>query len=388
VIGQQSVTVYVANGSATQAPALSSPNLVTIAPADTASSSTPIAAASTTIIISSTNNTTAAKATAVATSASSMLITAATNTVVTAALAPVIQPVVQIASSILSVSGTQLYVAANSDAAAQQVQWQENNPSGAQAMATLAAQPTASWFGEWNSDVQSDVHALVSAAQGKGATPVLVAYNIPQRDCGGFSAGGSDNPSGYASWIGSFAAGIGNAPAIVILEPDALADISCLSAADQKTRLQLLNNAVTTLKHDPNVKVYIDAGHSNWIDATTMAQELNKAGVGQADGFSLNVSNFMATSNEIAYGSAISALESGKHFVIDTSRNGAGSTGQWCNPTGMAIGQLPTTTTGNPLVDAYLWVKTPGESDGACNGGPSAGIWWPQYALSLVQNAH
>ena len=36
-------------------------------------------------------------------------------------------------------------------------------------------------------------------------------------------------------------------------------------------------------------------------------------------------------------------------------------------------------------MDGYLWVKRPGESDGACNGGPGAGQWWQAYALDLVR---
>ncbi len=91
----------------------------------------------------------------------------------------------------------------------------------------------------------------------------------------------------------------------------------------------------------------------------------------------------------IAYGEKISRLTGGKHFVIDTGRNGLGPTpdNQWCNPAGRALGRPPTTRTGHPLVDALLWVKSPGESDGECNGGPAAGHWWPEYALGLAQCA-
>jgi len=75
--------------------------------------------------------------------------------------------------------------------------------------------------------------------------------------------------------------------------------------------------------------------------------------------------------------------------VIDTSRNGLGPTAdnQWCNPAGRALGARPTTATGDPLVDAYLWIKSPGESDGACNGAPAAGVWWADYALGLAQRS-
>jgi endoglucanase len=54
----------------------------------------------------------------------------------------------------------------------------------------------------------------------------------------------------------------------------------------------------------------------------------------------------------------------GKHFVIDVSRNGAGSKGSWCNPAGAAFGQNPHVTAGTTRLDALLWVKTPGASDG------------------------
>ncbi len=74
--------------------------------------------------------------------------------------------------------------------------------------------------------------------------------------------------------------------------------------------------------------------------------------------------------------------------VVDTSRNGLGSNGEWRNPEGRAVGQLPTTKTKDPLVDALIWGKVPGESDGTCNGGPNAGEFWLDQALSLVRNAN
>lgn len=42
--------------------------------------------------------------------------------------------------------------------------------------------------------------------------------------------------------------------------------------------------------------------------------------------------------------------------------------------------------TGNTFIDAFLWVKPPGESDGTCNGGPPAGKFWLDYALGLIRN--
>ncbi|HEU4841998.1 MAG TPA: glycoside hydrolase family 6 protein, partial [Ilumatobacteraceae bacterium] len=56
----------------------------------------------------------------------------------------------------------------------------------------------------------------------------------------------------------------------------------------------------------------------------------------------------------------------------------------WCNPPGRGLGVVPTTSTGDALVDAFLWIKRPGESDGPCQGGPPAGTWWRDYAVQLA----
>ena len=73
--------------------------------------------------------------------------------------------------------------------------------------------------------------------------------------------------------------------------------------------------------------------------------------------------------------------------VIDTSRNGNGSNGEWRNPRGRALGEQPRFVDDATALDALLWVKLPGESDGACNGGPAAGTWWQEFALELAANA-
>jgi len=252
-------------------------------------------------------------------------------------------------------------------------------------MSKIAQGAESEWFGGWNTNVQQDANNTVNQVTQTGALPVFVVYNIPNRDCGGYSQGGASTSDQYKQWIDQMAAGIGNRKAAIILEPDATALTSCLSSTDLQTRNSLLQYAVNKFKQNGQ-SVYIDAGHPGWISPSDMASRLKQAGIDQADGFALNVSNFNTTNENITYGTQISALTGGKHFVIDTGRNGNGSNGEWCNPSGRALGQLPTTSTGNPLVDALLWVKGPGGSDGNCNGGPNAGVFWPQYALTLAQN--
>ncbi|WP_030685083.1 glycoside hydrolase family 6 protein [Streptomyces sp. NRRL B-1347] len=280
-------------------------------------------------------------------------------------------------------------------AAARQVrQWEEEGRTqDAEALKRIAEQPMAQWPA--GDDPAPDIREATAGAAREGRTAVLVAYNIPHRDCGQHSAGGAPDAGYYRQWLGSFAAAIGDSPALVILEPDAIPHIvdGCTPGQYHEERYQLLSEAIQRLKRQPRVKVYLDAGNPGWIaDARKLAQPLRRASVDAADGFSLNVSNFQSDGATTAYGRTLSAAIGGKHFVMDTSRNGRGPLAgdrqdAWCNPPGRGLGTPPTDRTGDPLLDAYLWIKRPGDSDGPCRGGPAAGQWWPDYALGLVRNA-
>lgn len=254
------------------------------------------------------------------------------------------------------------------------------------------------WYGNWTPNPAGVVGDLVGQAKTAGELPLLVAYNIPGRDCGSYSSGGAGNSAGYRTWIQSFAQGIGNRPAIVVLEPDALAQVDCLNAADQNARIADIAYAVDLLKTQTGASVYIDGGNVGWKSAAEMAGLLKRAGVANATGFSLNVSNFKLSAESAAYGDQIVGLlqqqgVAGARYVIDTSRNGRGpaNTGElsWCNPQGRGLGARPTTApAAGTHNDAYLWIKTIGESDGECGRGePAAGQWFPSYAQMLITNA-
>ncbi|MGK5729857.1 glycoside hydrolase family 6 protein [Streptomyces sp. URMC 124] len=353
--------------------------------------------------------------------------------------------------------------------AARQVRvWQEQGrEEDAAVLQRIAKEPMAVWL--TGDDPKAQAESVTRQAERSGVIPVLVAYNIPQRDCGQYSSGGAADAAHYRTWAARAAAGIGARRAWIILEPDALAQWAsgCVPAAAAKQRLALIAKAVRTFKSRPGVSVYIDAGNPGWIsDHNMMVTALTEAGIAEADGFALNVSNFHTTPVTRAYGDRLSALLGGAHYVIDTSRNGngplppppegekkkkeehkkekekekekekgkqeagkredgKGGNGRqqpvphaagarraagtlepegtdeaelqgegeeeehepesWCNPPGRALGSRPTTATGNPRIDAFLWIKRPGESDGACRGAPPAGRWWAQYALDLAR---
>ncbi|MEU7840079.1 glycoside hydrolase family 6 protein [Micromonospora sp. NPDC049114] len=272
------------------------------------------------------------------------------------------------------------------------VRWVAANPGDSRAGVIrdkIASQPQARWFANFNpSTIQSEVSGFVGAANAAQQIPVLAVYEITNRDCGGASAGGAPDLNQYQTWVSNFARGLGNQTVLIILETDSLALQTCLSSSELNARNQAISTATRTIKSgNPNAKVYLDAGHSTWNSAGETANRLRAAGVQYADGFFSNVSNFNSTSSEANFGRAvISALNgmglSGKRQVIDTSRNG-GASGDWCGDdnTDRRIGQYPTTNTGDSNIDAYLWVKPPGEADG-CRY--TAGSFQPDLAYSLA----
>ncbi|MEU0602724.1 glycoside hydrolase family 6 protein [Streptomyces sp. NPDC006393] len=284
--------------------------------------------------------------------------------------------------------GTQFY----KDPDSQVARWVAANPGDSRQPVIsrrIASQPQAIWFSSYRpSTVTSDVKAVTSAAAAAGQVPVLAVYEIPNRDCGGASAGGAPDLASYDTWVRNFAAGLGSGRSVIILEPDSIALTTCLSAQQQADRFASLSRAAATIHAaSPNAKVYLDGGHSAWNSASEQAGRLRSAGIlTNADGLFTNVSNFNTTANEVNFAKNVLAAlgnPANLHAVVDTSRNGNGPApgGAWCDPSGRAIGNYPTADTGDPAIDAFLWVKPPGEADG-CAG--AAGTFLPDVAYALA----
>jgi endoglucanase len=285
------------------------------------------------------------------------------------------------------------FVDPNSNAVRQVAQWKAARPADAALMEELAKAPVSFWL--CGGDPGAAAKTRLDQCRKQKVLPVFVLYNIPDRDAGQFSKGGEASAEAYLQWIGKFADAVGAEPAVAVLEPDALGLMDRIPEAKRAARYAMMASAVQSLAKSGSIDVYIDSGTSAWLPAAEAAKRLQQAGVEKARGFALNVSNFQRTADSLEFGRKVSALTGGKHFVIDTSRNGNGPLPKeqdkdgmgWCNPPGRAVGERPTAKTGEPLCDAFLWIKTPGESDGAFRGGPPAGGWWPEYALELMRNA-
>jgi endoglucanase len=290
----------------------------------------------------------------------------------------------------------EFYVNPSNPAARQMREWEDDGRTvEASTISRIANHPIAEWLGN-DDGVGSETKQLVDDASDAGKSALITVYYLPGRDCGQYSEGGAPDADAYRAWLKEISDGLKGHRATIILEPDAIAHTldGCVKDKDEiEARYALLSAAITTLKSNPDVTVYLDAGNSSWIkDVDRMVTGLTKSGIAKADGFALNVSNFQTTDSTVTYGSKLSELLDGKHYVIDTSRNGNGpykntqDDETWCNPPGRKLGTPPTTDTNMPSVDAYLWIKQPGDSDGECReGAPAAGEWWPEYALQLAK---
>ena len=274
--------------------------------------------------------------------------------------------------------GATLAVDPDSEAA----RWERER--GAGWLAPIAEQPQARWL---NSPQDVDtLPTLLTAARAQHALPVLVAYWVPDRGCSRHTEG-APTAAAYQAWIRSLIARLASTRAVVILEPDAV-PADCFDPA----RARVLAQAVRALSA-AGESVYIDAGHPRWKSTGETAQRLLASGIADAEGFAVNVSNRQTTAASVAWGRELADLVGKRPFVVDVSRNGIGpppdgpgGAVQWCNPAHQALGTPPTTRTDAPGVDAFLWIKRPGESDGKC-GGEVSYFFSPRQARQLIANS-
>ncbi|GFE78972.1 hypothetical protein GCM10011487_09720 [Steroidobacter agaridevorans] len=243
--------------------------------------------------------------------------------------------------------------------------------------------------------------------------------------------------------------------------------------------------ALATFGAIPNVYNYVDAGHHGWlgwdtnfgpsVDMMRTAATASGSTLANVHGFITNTANTSALqepyivvdsttrpstwidwnqfNDELTYAQAFrqravqAGFDANIGMLIDTSRNGWGGPnrptgpstatdlntrinasridrrihkGNWCNPSGAGLGERPRAAPASGI-DAYVWIKPPGESDGAseeipndegkgfdrmCDptyGGnprnnnnmtgalpnaPLSGHWFPAQFQQLLQNAY
>ncbi|MBC8422035.1 MAG: glycoside hydrolase family 6 protein [Pelagibacteraceae bacterium] len=252
----------------------------------------------------------------------------------------------------------------------------------------IYAQPMPVWLGRSKyktmKRIPSRINRLLNRAKSKVVS--FVIYSIPNRDISGqYSSGGEIDNESYLKFINQVISGIGKHSPIIIYEPDALPDSLRMSKTNANNRIKLMVESLALLC-ETDSKVYIDCGHPNWLSVNEITMLLKKFKKIPYSGISLNSCNFVDTESCVEYGNAI-YKHIKKNFVIDTSRNGLGHTGNIFNPTNVAIGEYPTLNTRIENCDGFLWIKPLGESDGKLNGSPKAGRFSLDYALKIIQNS-
>ncbi|KAH9237466.1 glycoside hydrolase family 6 protein [Colletotrichum gloeosporioides 23] len=320
--------------------------------------------------------------------------------------------------------------------------------------AKVAEVPSFAWLDtrEKISLMNSTLAEIRKLNQG-GANPpyagTYVVYNFPDRDCSAKASagelaiayGGLDKyKTEYIDPIAALAKEYSDTRIVFVYEPDGLANLitnmgvqKCSQAAD--TYKTATDYAFKTLNLD-NVAIYVDAGHAGWLGweanlqptATLYADVYKKAGSPKAvRGLVTNVSNFngwnltsapsYTTPNnnydESKFHAALTPMLKTAgypaNYLVDQGRSGKQPTGQqiwgdWCNVKDAGFGARPTVKTGIDTLDAIVWVKPGGESDGTsnssatrydekCSSGssftpaPEAGTWFQEYFEMLIKNA-
>jgi endoglucanase len=229
------------------------------------------------------------------------------------------------------------------------------------------------------------------------AIPLLSTYFILHNNhCATESA---NDQAVFKRQVDEFVAGVANYPTVVLIEEDAVDTSGCLTRAGLAIRKRLLAYEVSAVASIPHAVAYLDGGTRDANSAKFAATILNAAGVGKIRGFFLNATHKNWTSKEIAFGTKISKLTGGAHFIVNTADNGRGpllnphpsrqGVENLCNPPGRGLGPKPTTATAFPLVDAFEWTSVPGKSGGLCHpGDPPGGVFGVNLALTLARNAN
>lgn len=204
--------------------------------------------------------------------------------------------------------------------------------------------------------------------------------------------------SRFKSQIDGMVAGIGNHPAVMLLEIDAIGAAGCMRQTARAAWQDDLRYEVDALASLPHTVVYLEAGYSNGNTPAYTARMLNAvARVGDPNapgfrGFFTNDTHQNWTIKEIRWAEKISRYTHGAHYIVNTAQNGGGPTPRSnCVANAGAVGPLDTTNTQfpgahDPHADAFLWTHPPAFNPLAC--AHTAGGLWVARAVWMAAHAN
>jgi Glycosyl hydrolases family 6 len=193
----------------------------------------------------------------------------------------------------------------------------------------------------------------------------------------GGGCNGGTNPN-FDAEVDALKDAVGNFPALIFVEEDAIDTICWRSPAAITQREALLKYEIDQLSQLPHALLYVEGGTSDANSPAEAARVLNASDASKIRGFFTNDTHFNWAYKEIQYGNKVSKLTHGLHFVVDTRGDGNGplrnphpvtqGNEQLCNPAGRGLGPKPGASNGtsygmySPYLDGFVWVTTPGES--------------------------
>jgi endoglucanase len=274
-------------------------------------------------------------------------------------------------------------------------------------LAKIASQPEVQRFSAYSqggtpSGIAAQVQKILcgNLTADPGAIPVINTYFLHPA-VGGCATTAQVNAAAprFKSQIDAMASANGDHPAVYLLELDALGSSSCFQRQGSLSAYEgLLRYEVDKMAALPHAVVYVEAGYSDANSVSYTAKALNAVDVGKIRGFYTNDTHLNWTINEVNWAEKISKQTHGAHYIVSTADNGNGpklnahpvSQGieDLCNPPGRGLGPAPTTQTGFPHGDAFLWVHEPGNSSGSCHGGTPSGSFWDARAVDLASHAN
>jgi Glycosyl hydrolases family 6 len=202
---------------------------------------------------------------------------------------------------------------------------------------------------------------------------------------------------------------VGNFPAVIFVEEDAIDTICWRNPAVVSQREALLKYEIDTLSTIPHAVLYVEGGTSDANNPRQVARVLNASDASKIRGFFTNDTHFNWAYKEIQFANKVSKLTGGLHFVVDTRGDGNGplknrnpvkyGNEQLCNPPGRGLGPKPGASDGStygmysPYLDGFVWVTTPGESaNSTCPGRKqhyaNSGIFDPNIAIGYATRAN
>jgi cellulose 1,4-beta-cellobiosidase len=342
--------------------------------------------------------------------------------------------------------------------------------------ATVAKIPTFSWLDTISAiaNVSTLLEAADAQSNGKPIVAEFVIYDLPGRDCAAEASNGEIPAGGIATYktdyidvaYAALSKKSENVHLVLVIEPDSLPNLATnigTLKCDSTTQTEYPEGvayAIAKLSSLPNTWLYLDAGHGGWLgwpdnqqkivpifqNVITLAKGINSKAT--VTGFASTTANYDPFNgggacpaqqycplvqdmydynpciDENLYTTALNAVFSPANlptrWLVDTSRGGRTNIreywGSWCNVKGAGLGAVPTTAPATQ-VDAFVWVKPPGDSDGvsgpagaprldghcdptntavslgasgsdSLSGAPQAGQWFQDQFIMLVDNAN